>query len=111
MKEKTEFEILEQEIEKYIREEINWDACKNEVIKTAYKNNKAMGDVEQFAADSFFHGWQKAKEYLRQEIEGLLPERQELKQQSFSYSTVAQLNKGWYDGGINIINHIKEQMK
>lgn len=47
-------------LEKYLSEGINWDAYNNEVIKTANKSEAAKGDVEQFAADSYWQGWQDA---------------------------------------------------
>ena len=61
----TEDEKLESEIENHLVSDINWFAYKNDVIKTANKNESARGDVEQFAADSFFHGWQAAKKYFQ----------------------------------------------
>ena len=47
---KIETEKYNEALEKYLSDGINWDACNNEVIKTA------RGDVEQLAADSFFEG-------------------------------------------------------
>lgn len=40
----------EKALQKYIDEEINWSATKNTVIQAD------LGDVEQFASDTFFHG-------------------------------------------------------
>jgi hypothetical protein len=60
----TELEKLEQETAVYINEEINWGAYKNEVIKTANKSEAAKDDVEQFASDAFFYGWQAAKKHF-----------------------------------------------
>lgn len=52
--------LTEQEFEKaqqeYLDEGINWDACKNEVIKTADKSSAGRDDVEQFACDTFHAG-------------------------------------------------------
>jgi hypothetical protein len=47
-------------LEKYLTEGINWDAFRNVVIITANKGKKERGDVEQFAADSYWQGWQDA---------------------------------------------------
>lgn len=65
---KTERDILEEETEEHILNDINWDAHNNEVIKTANKSITARYDVEQFTTDSFFHGWQKAKEYYKTKL-------------------------------------------
>ena len=58
-----EDKILQEEIQKYIDEDINWCAFNNEIIKTANKSEMARGDVEQFAMDSFAQGWMKAREF------------------------------------------------
>lgn len=49
-------EQYEKALQNYIDEGINWDACKNEVIKTADNSSAGRDDVEQFAADTFFAG-------------------------------------------------------
>lgn len=62
-KRKTEIEILNKKTEEYVREGINWDAHKNEVIIVANKSELARGDIEQLASDSFQEGWFVAKDY------------------------------------------------
>jgi len=66
----TESERLDIETDKHIDNDINWFAYKNDVIKTANKSESAKGDVIQFAADSFFHGWQAAKKYFQEKEKG-----------------------------------------
>lgn len=64
MKEQEE-KKLQEAIEKHLLEDIAWEAHKNPIIQV----NK--GDVEQFASDSFCHGWQAAKGSHSNEIEDL----------------------------------------
>jgi hypothetical protein len=54
--EKLTDEQFEIALQNYIGAEINWEAYNNEVIKAANKSDVGRGDVEQFAADSFFSG-------------------------------------------------------
>lgn len=60
----TEIETLDKETQNHIDADINWEADKNAVIIAANESEMSRGDVEQFASDSFYHGWQKAKEYF-----------------------------------------------
>lgn len=53
---KIETEKYNESLEKYLKEGINWDACKNKTIRASYKSVTARGDIEQLAADSFFYG-------------------------------------------------------
>jgi hypothetical protein len=62
---KTEEEVINEETEKHIKEDINWGACLNPIIKIANESESGRDDVEQFASDSFWYGWQRAKEYFK----------------------------------------------
>ena len=46
-------------LDDYLKNGIGWDAIKNPIIQCDH------GDVEQFASDSFFHGFEFAKKLFK----------------------------------------------